>query len=439
MRYLANNLLQQAEIAEQQRQQMMAKALAYYDGDEPQNILVVKPGDPDDNMAINYAQMIVRKGRSFLFGQPLGIGVGSETDTTGEAQLDKLWPAQARQRDLLELATNGGVCGHAWAKIALYAGRPEVVVLDPLNMSARWESDNYKRVTQYINQYNTFDQHNKPVIRRERTELQANGFWVIYYEESRPEAQIWTQFAPPVSWNYSFAPVFHCQNLISANEFYGQADLHKSVLSLIYYIARIDSLINRIVRVHAYPKPVATGIQKTDLQVGVDQVLFIPQKEARLELLEVTGDLAGAREFRKQLREALAEIAHVPEIATGKLDNIGQLSGLALKILYGPLIDQTNDKRVTYGPLIEGICQALLELSGRKNETILLHWPNPLPQDEKLDAEAKLAKKQVGVSQDSLLRELGYNPGHEAEMRKSEETALGNNLLNAFEQGQNNE
>lgn len=391
------------------RAEMMCKALAYYDGHEPRDILKIKPDEPDDNLSVNYAQTIVDKGVSFLFGQELGIEIGGEGDESGEKLLSELWPVDIRCEDLIDLGTNGGTFGTAWIKLALDNGKPMVHVVDPLNMSAKWDAANYKLVREYCNQYNTQDAAGKPVIRRERAERQPNGFWKIFSEESKPDSMIWLEFAPTVNWNYPFAPFFHCKNLPKPNEFYGKADLNKSVLSLAYYIARVDSLINKIVRVHASPKPWARGMQKQDLQVGSDQMLFLPKAEMDLKLLEATGDLAGAQGFRKELRVALAEISHAPEVASGKVENIGQLSGLALKILYGPLIDRTAQKQRTYGRLITNVVKALLTLSGKPDQEVTLNWQNPLPQDPLADLQAQQIKKGLGVSEEQILTELGYD------------------------------
>jgi hypothetical protein len=79
--------------------------------------------------------------------------------------------------------------------------------------------------------------------------------------------------------------------------------------------------------------------------------------------LEVLGDLSSALEFYRELKQALYEVTSVPPVATGKLDSIGQLSGLALGILYGPLIAKTEKKQGTYGDMLEQISVRALWLS----------------------------------------------------------------------------
>lgn len=444
MSILSQNLKQVFDLAEFERSQLMAKALAYYDGDKPSDMLKVEKDKPNDNVSVNYAETIVEKGVSFLFGDELGVEIGEEEDETGEAYLDEVWPDDTRHVDLIELATNGGIFGHAWLKIMLTDGKPEVCVADPQCMSAKWDSRNYKRVIRYRNQYNTVDDvTRKPIIWREDTERDGKQ-WIIkeFWRRADSPASLddesvgWVSAGPPTLWPYEFAPVFECKNLPKANEFYGRADLSKYVLSLCFYIARVDSLINKIIRAHASPKPVATGIQKQLLEIGTEQILFLPDKEAKMELLEMTGDLTGAMAFRKQLREALSEVSHVPEVATGKLESVGQLSGLALKILYGPLVDQTSKKRRLYGKLVKDVVKALLIIGGKSDQKVELRWPSMLPGDEQTDWNVALVKNQLGVSKDTILREKGYDSEQELEKSGKEAEAMAKTLMDNFERGQ---
>lgn len=437
MNLLSQNLLQTVDLVEHERQTLMAKALAYYDGDQPKDILKVERDKPDDNVSVNYAGTIVEKGVSFLFGDELDIEIGEESDESGEDYLDEVWPGDTRHCDLIDLATSGGIFGHAWLKIVLENGRPQISILDPLNMSAKRDPRQYKRVLYYRNQYNTVDDQGRPIIWREDSIHEGNQ-WVIVESYSKPDQANWIEVSR-IPWRYEFAPVFECKNLPKPLEFYGRADLSKYVLSLCFYIARVDSLINKIIRAHASPKPVAKGLRKQELEIGAEQILFLPDKEASLDLLEMSGDLVSAMAFRKQLREALAEVSHVPEIATGKLDSVGQLSGLALKILYGPLVDQTSKKRRLYGKLIKDVVNALLTIGGIGAQQVELRWPSMLPGDDATDWNVALVKNQLGVSKDTILREHGYDSEQELQKSNNESKALGESLLSSFEKGQQGE
>jgi hypothetical protein len=452
---LNQSLLDESKRAEDERKALMARACHAYQGTDVviNRPLKVESGDPDDNVALNYSETIVDKGVAFLFGQDLKIDIGDPVDTAessespaqevSEAYLEEVWPEDIRAEDLIELGTNGGIFGHVWAKIAIENNQPSVVVGDPECYSAEWAPDNYKKVVRYLNTYRT-TVNGKPVLRRENTYPVSPQAWQIDLEQSTADAPTWTVLET-YPWPFPFAPVVHCKNLPTPNQFYGKADLTLHVLSLMYYINRVNSLINRIVRCHAAPKPYALGQKKVDMEIGTNKMLFLPNHEAKLGLLEMAGDLEQARNFRKDLREALSEITHVPEVTTGKTDNVGQLSGRAMRILYGPLIDQTAKKRRLYGRLIKQLVGNLLVVgqqapaqataNGGQKVKVNVHWGDALPADDKEQAEVAVMKKQVGFSNDTLISGLGGDPDTERTQRATDASEAQANFMGSIDQG----
>lgn len=98
---------------------------AYY-GQHPKP-LKVKSGQPDDNVIVNFARVVVDKGVSFLFGQDVGFEL-DETDTTpAEEWLAGCWKANRKSTLLQKLALNGAVCGHAFVKIVPGNPYPRIV------------------------------------------------------------------------------------------------------------------------------------------------------------------------------------------------------------------------------------------------------------------------------------------------------------------------
>ncbi len=65
-------------------------ALAFYESNVPEQ-LKQKPYQPNDNLYINYAELIVDKSVEFLFGNGLEITIGSNDETTGEDYLKTIW------------------------------------------------------------------------------------------------------------------------------------------------------------------------------------------------------------------------------------------------------------------------------------------------------------------------------------------------------------
>jgi hypothetical protein len=125
----------------------------------------------------------------------------------------------------------------------------------------------------------------------------------------------------------------------------------------------------------------------------------------------------------------------VPEVATGKVESTGQLSGVALRILYGPLIEKTEKKQLRYGRMIKEVVAALLAIAGLSGLKVALNWTDPLPGDEKAKVDVAEAKKRIGFSENTLIKELGGNPEHERDQRQFDSQDAGTAMLNAFDRG----
>jgi hypothetical protein len=430
---ISDTLKQNDQLAVTQRTEMMRKACGAYQGTDLflNRPLKLTAGKPDDNVAINYSETIVDKGVSFLFGDDLKITAGKPETPEADAYaayLEQVWPEDIRGEDLLDLGTNGGIFGHVWAKIAIDAGVPSVVVGDPECYTAEWAPDNYKKVVRYLNTYRTTID-GKPVLRRENTYQVNASAWQTDLEQSTADAPTWTRLES-YPWPFPFAPVVHCKNLPTPNQFYGKPDLTKHVLALVYYINRVNSLINRIVRAHSAPKPIATGQAKCNVELGTDNMLFHAKQRCADQAARNEGDLEQARNFRKDLREALSEVTHVPEVTTGKTDNVGQLSGRAMRILYGPLIDQTKRKRRLYGRMIKELVGNLLVVGGQtaaaptamggQTVPVSISWGESLPADDLEQAQVAVLKKQFGYSNDTLIKQTGGNPDTERTQRQAD-------------------
>lgn len=394
-------------------------ALQYYESRAPKPLKVDARVNIDDNLQVGYAEMIVEKGVDFLFGDGLAIEL---EDPAAAARLNELWPREVRDEDLIDLATDGAIFGDCWLKVYIDAetGRPGVLVLDPTIWQKITLPDNYKKIQVYRCEYK------KPDGRffREDTRREGAG-WISEMFESI-DGQNYYSIGEPIVWPFPECPILTAKNLPASKSPYGKPDLSRAVIELCRYLHRVDSLIGKIVRVHASPKAVAKGIAQQDLAIGVDSTLFLKSAEASIELLEMSGDLAGALAFRKLCREALAEISKIPEIATGKLENVGQLSGRAMQILYGPLIKKTETKRRLYGPLIQKTIRTLLAADqfAAQDLEIKLSWPAAVPPDKREEGEIGLIFKEIGLSRATIISMLGYDPELEIAARAAEDREL---------------
>ncbi len=209
------------------------------------------------------------------------------------------------------------------------------------------------------------------------------------------------------------------------------------MLALNYSLNFTLSNLQRIVRYHAHPKTWGKGFQANELKIGVDETIILPNVNAELHNLEMTSDLVSLLELYKRTKEAMHETSRTPEVAVGKMDTAGQLSGVALQILYQPLVQKTNAKRLTYGEMLIELNRRLLEMGGYgPDNRTTISWSELLPKNALEERQVLLLDKQLGASNDSLLTKAGYDAEQEREKSSADEDQLGEQLLTSFDRGQ---
>lgn len=435
-------LQQQFAQTEKERQKRIREAWARYEGDWPKDLRATR-SDPEaaDNVVVNLAQLIVDKGVSALFGFSLDLEVDGEADSPAEEWLGECFGRNGGLAGMMRLATNGAVAGHAFVKVvepnpSRYGHPyPRLIQWDPACVSVRWEPDDYEQVMSYSYEWQGMDPSTaRPVAYRQVVERRGQR-WVIRDEVSHGMRTDW-QITAETLWRWDWCPVFQCQNFPCPNAFWGKSDLEPHVLGLNRAVNFISGNLNRILRYHAHPKTWGAGFEAVEMHIGVDQMVSFPDPSARLENLEMSSDLASSLEYLRETKDALYTLTRIPEVATGKLENAGQLSGLALGILYGPLVELTATKRLLYGQLLQDLGRCLLEMGGFGAEhQVTLQWPDVVPADRRAAADTAIVLREVGVSRDTLLSELSYDPVAEKEKREAEqatERELGTRLMDEF-------
>jgi hypothetical protein len=233
---------------------------------------------------------------------------------------------------------------------------------------------------------------------------------------------MWKPRKPEELWRYTWSPIHTCQNLQCPDEVWGMSDIEPDILSINNAINFAASNINRILRFHAHPKLVATGIQASDMEMSVDGVTCLPSADSKLTQIEMMSSLADALQYWNLLKDAYDEHTRIPGIARGKVEDVGTLSGVALRILYGPLMEKTAVKRLTYGEMLIELNQHLLEMGGYDPETeIEVKWGHAMPSDEKGEAEVAEIHSRLGVSNYTILEKLGYDAEEEQKKKSAED------------------
>lgn len=435
---MIDDLLEAQESADRVRSERIARAWAIYRGDHPRP-LRVREGEPDDNVILNLAGLVVDTGVDALFGQEVGIVAEPEAQAS-EARdwLKAAWKANRGMLTLQAAATNGAVSGQAALRILPAEGRvpPRLVVVDPQMLRVVWAPDDVGVVLGYAICWMARDDRGQPLERRQLIQRDGSA-WVIA-DQQRAGAGKWVTLPDgETRWPYPWPPIVDCQNLPEPNAWWGRPDLTSDVLDTQAAVNRVLSNAARVQRIHGHPKVWAKGVDDGEgLDVAPDEAILLPDTESEIGTLEPRSQVADHVELYRVVKASLHEIARVPEITAGRLEGIGQLSGLALQILYGPLVRKTETKRRLYGELVRVTSQRMLELAGfGPDVAVEVQWPEIVPTDDQERASAAEALQRAGVSRATALERIGFDPEAEAEARSGEQANIGDALLTNFDRG----
>lgn len=438
----------------QSRRQIQAmNALLHYSGNAPRP-LRMRPGDPDDNVQLNFAALVVDTGVSYLFGRDVGVKIGSDradaptphqrakskTGTVAnpnqKAQdwLDACWEYNKRALTLQKLAVNGGIAGHCFLKIVPQPKRskyPRLVVLDSSEVKVAHDPDDIERVYKYTI---GGDEHNSPYDPTEleddpgkryelptRQVIQDNGYkagatdwtpaWVVLDQQYAGSGWTTNKTTP---WPYPFPPIVDAQNLPAANDQWGTPDLTESVTHLLGVINRNVSHYNKVMRIYAHPKWWTRGMGNKPIDTSIDATINLPSETAEMHLLEMQSEMTANANFIQMLLEHFSYITRVPMVAMGMPDGQGVLSGVALEIRYQPLIQKTDTKRRTYGDLVIELSRRLLVMqklfSADADIDLTIEWPDLLPSDPLALRQSLAQDMQMGVvSKRTVADRLDYD------------------------------
>ncbi len=429
--------LAQAPVPQEdiERKQQMQQAWKAYRG-EFHPPLKVERDSPDDNVISNRCGPAVDKGVSFLFGQTIKI------EAADQDFVSELWGDDDDMMTLLtEMAMNGGVTRQNFVKLIPVEGDmevPRIVVMDPQIVRMVTLPNDCDIHVAYIIEYGSGDVQKRQIIARvdPNNDLTATGeddledTWTISNYTKRSMSDSW-DFVDQEDWPYPFAPIFTNKNLPNPNDPWGISDLTSDLIGVNKSLNFTQSNTQRIIRFHAQPHTWGKGFKASQLSAGINDVLIIESENGMLQNLEMQSDLASSRNFAADLRSDMDERSRVPAVALGRETTLprGNISGVALELLFQPLIEKTILKQRLYGRLIREVTRAALVLAGRipvagyKKYKVTLHWQNLLPADDLAAAQTGQIEEGLGVSKETVLSKLGFDAKDEAKKKAKEQQA----------------
>jgi hypothetical protein len=429
--------------ADRKRQENIVKAWLAYDDifDLP---LKKMPGQADDNVITNRIQAIVERICDFLFGQELEITVEEGAPPEAQELIDRTWGRKEARIPLLQKwEMSGSMSGEGFLRLVKNRdGSFRIVVLDPCNVFVKTDPQDCETILIYCIEYSCMEMRNgKPAqifYREEITRvdpqnddpdsqdmmLDADTTWSVQHWLRVGERGNWIAAGEPYTWPYPFAPIFPNQNLPRPHDFWGVPDITCGLIRLNDSLNFVQSNINRIIKIYGQPIIYASGTGLQELDIAPGKIIEMSTADGKIVAVNITSDIPSAQTFATNLRSDIDEQSGVPAVATGRVAELpqGNISGIAIKLLYMPLLLKIEKKRCLYGKPIIDICKALFRLSGLdENIEVTLHWQDPLPVDDAAISQSALTKSKLGVSKRTLITELGYDADEEAELNKQED------------------
>lgn len=429
--YDYNDLDQLHKLAQEEyivRRAEIEKRNAYYNGEQKKWLINPKTKkELDENVTINVTQKIIDQSVSLLFGEEPVIDAHDETINSVIEQME-----DKNYDDVFyhSLCASGSIGGHVYVKMIRDGNSVRWVMMNPALVTVYWKPDDGKVAIAYkIAWTEGTTDYRQDIVR-----LDDNN-WLVR-DLMRKGSGNW-EITKEDAWPYPFAPIVDWQNLPNYLGYYGKTDL--TSLDLNDAINFTASNINLILKHHAHPKTIGTGVRADQVkETAVQGFWSIENDAAKVFNLEMQTDLSSSMNYLAFLRSEFFSQQRAVDIA-GMKDKVGQLTNFGLRVLFSDAIQKNATKQLLYGYGIKELVYrslALLDIAANP-EDIDVDFTDPMPVNDKENAERiKLELESGIISKKTASEQLGYDWDEQAaEIAKEKQTAstsLGSALLAAM-------
>lgn len=383
----------------------------------------------DLNVTLNYIKRIVDVKAIFFSKNGFDILIPEISDEEGKpdieirsfikAKLDKIWELNEKSVKLMEMTQQGGVCGDVFIKVTWEEGdvftspHPKVTVIPSIFVFPVWDARRPGLMSEcwIVKLIEVEKIEQKGFFQRTFTESTEVGLYMEKwtantYTEYEGEEQV--NF---VEHNLGVIPIIHIQNTVNTNSKYGISDAEE-IIPIQRVLNEKATDISDIVDYHGSPQTVMYGARPDQLERGADKIWGMP-KDAKIENLEIMGDLKANLEFYRDLKVVMQDLAGVPAQAINPTNAISNTPGVALHMSYAPLVEIRGIKAILYGLGLQQVNRIILrylelfdasfqvkfrKLKAPERYTTKVTFGEALPRDEILRIENFRAKLQMGIT-----------------------------------------
>lgn len=408
------NTALQTEV--QARRAKYKLALEYYLGEQEYPFPDDEKQDSKDATIVNMVKMTADRTAEFLFSSipRFELDPTVPDDTPEEAWIKEFFEANDGMTSLAKLALRGFLSGHCFVQVkpvpeqkrnSVKPQYPQMLILDPTSISVYWSADDVGDVLWYEKRYYVGDT------------LYIQDFvkdvdqWVIFtYKTPLPSLSVWQEI-PTLHgglWNVDFEhslfepmgkpayhksdvpPIIEWPHLPHPDSRYGLGEFTNK--SLADTINRIASARNRIVSENSEPTDILTGADVGEIQDS-GPIIAIPNAAAKVQRLEMKGDLTAISLVLKEMIETYLAIARVV-LLKGEAKDLQRVTNASVRTLFLDMLAKNNLLQYAYGKGLKQIVlvalQMAFEMGAKMNGVALknpvdidieLKWDSPLPTD----------------------------------------------------------
>lgn len=395
-------------------------ALKYYDGKHPEQLDYDPDIDPNDNTTINLVKITAERTVSFLFPSLPKFQTDPDAiePTPEEEWIGQFIEANGGLVSLTKLGLRGFLAGHTFVRVKPGRKRdemPKMILLDPLAITVFWNADDVGEVLWYENRYVVGEDVYIQDYVSYPDEGEA-GEWRIYTYKTKQvdtetllggansphgagpmprvhlidyvDAQVMEPVPTPEGRPYGLhtspiPPIIEFGHLPHPDDRYGHGEVTQTDLQ--DTVNRVWSEINRIVRKHSDPVDVITGADVDDVESG-DDIMTVASTDAKVQRLEMKGDLQAALSTVEKLVETYLAVARVV-LLKGEAKDLQRVTNASVRTLFIDALAKNEILRHAYGNGLVQIVKLALLMSGKftasaKDLRIALKWPEALPTDK---------------------------------------------------------
>ena len=317
----------------------------------------------------NFNRPIIHFGAAFLAAKPLEWKV-ADNEAAQEKAFD-IWDRSGAERTFLDAARCCGIYGEVVGLATKDAeGRAQIEFKCPDIAFPTFKGSDAQELVELEIAWEEEDRQGRRVQYRE------------FFTEAGRELFIDQAERPAETQAWDFLPVRWIRNSSVPGKSFGISDLVEAA-DLVDAYDHLCRRHEKMLDYYASPTIVFEGVDDSDINKTDSTMFFIPAG-AKVYFLEWQGTPPDVELHLTRLRNDLSEVTQVPAVAFGRQDSgLSAISGIALKILYGPLLSKTNDKRGSWGPCLEYLMWLCLQAEGVNVpvEAVGVKWKDPLPED----------------------------------------------------------